>query len=298
MMLYLVFALIIASVCLIALGIFPSTRLRLRPSLTGEFWGLPVQRQLPNFFVSGFPAVFKKASVFINRPFLKLSYINSLQEKLDFLKLPFGALEVFLLKELLLVGLGILVAIAVSASFAWIAGLVGFFLPDIIINSKVRSRKDAIVKFLPETVDLIDLCIGAGLDFLSALRWILKNSLSNPFIEELATVMHEIQVGRSRSEALKAMADRLRLPDISSFSRTIILAERMGISMEEALKNLAQDTRDNRFQKGERFAIKASLKILFPLLFFILPVIMIVVAGPIIIKFTQGSLIPATSSGF
>jgi tight adherence protein C len=90
------------------------------------------------------------------------------------------------------------------------------------------------------------------------------------------------------------MAKRLQIPDISSFVRTVIQSERMGTSVAEAFRNLSEDTRNSRFQTGERYAIKASLKILFPLLFCILPVILIVVAGPIIIKFTQGELFPQT----
>jgi len=173
-----------------------------------------------------------------------------------------------------------------------IGALVGFFLPDLYVWNKVKQKKDAIIRIFPETIDLLDMCINAGADFLSAIKWVVEKSTHNPFIEQLAIVLNEIQVGKTRSQALKDMANRLKLADISSFVRAIIQSERMGTSIEEAFRNLSEDTRDKRFQSGERYAIKASLKILFPLIFCILPAILIVVAGPIIIKFTTGELTP------
>jgi pilus assembly protein TadC len=237
--------------------------------------------------------VIKNISASINRPFAKLPYLQRIQNHTEFLGLPFGALEVLLIKELLMVGIGILSFVLFSPAFALAGVLIGFMLPDFILTSKVKQKKEHIVKVFPETVDILDLCIGAGLDFLSALRWIIDKSQPNPFIEQLAIVLNEVQVGKSRTDALRDMAKRVNLPDINSFTRTLVQADRMGISIEEALRNLSEDTRMTRFQRGERYAIKASLKILIPLLFCILPVILIVVAGPVIIKFTEGGLLPS-----
>ena len=160
---------------------------------------------------------------------------------------------------------------------------------------KIKQKKEAIVRCFPETVDLLHMCINAGADLLSAIKWVIDKSTFNPFIEQLGIVLSEVQVGKPRAQALREMAKKLQLADISSFSRVIVQAERMGTPVEEAFKNLSDDTRDRRFQNGERFAIKASLKILFPLVFCILPAIMIIVAGPIIIKFSQGDML---SGGF
>ncbi len=227
-----------------------------------------------------------------SRPFSKTAYFRLLQSQADFIGMRFGAAELLLIKELALITGGILGANLFSPVYALAGAGIGFFLPDIILAKKISARKEEIIKYFPETVDLMDLCIGAGLDFLSSIRWISQKSYQNPFIAQLSVVLEEIQAGKNRSDALRAMAKRLNLSDINSFVRTIIQAERMGASVEEALRNISEDTRASRFQRGERYAIKASLKILIPLLFFILPVIMIVVAGPIIIKFTQGGLIP------
>jgi tight adherence protein C len=234
--------------------------------------------------------------MFINKPFSKMPYLKGLQEKLDFLRLPIGAIELLFVKELLMFIAGAGVFYTMGASqYVLIAALVGFLLPDFMLLAKYRTRKEEIVRYFPDTVDLLDLCIGAGLDFLSSIAWIVDKSRPNPFMEELKVVFNDIRVGKPRVQALKDMAKRLNIPDISSFVRTIVQSERMGVSIEEALKNLSEDTRELRFQNGERQAIKASIKILVPLLFFILPVIMVVVAGPIIIKFTQGGLTPGGS---
>jgi len=219
-------------------------------------------------------------------------YFRNLTRQAAALRINLNIGRMILLKFFIAILAGILVSVLISSHYALIAAMIGFFLPDFILGNKIRTKKYAITKVFPETLDLLDLCIGAGLDFTSAIQWVMEKTEINPFIEQLGVVLKEIRVGKNRSQALKEMAERLRLSEVSSFVRTAIQAERMGTSIEEALRNLSGDTREMRFQIGERYAIKASLKILFPLLFCILPVILIVVAGPIIIKFTQGGLFP------
>ncbi|MDD5195695.1 MAG: type II secretion system F family protein [Candidatus Omnitrophica bacterium] len=163
----------------------------------------------------------------------------------------------------------------------------GFVLPDIMLNSRVNKRKYSIVRILPETIDLLGLCVGAGLDFMAAVRWVVDKVKINPMIEELTVVLKEINVGKPRIEALRDMSRRLNIPDVTSFVRTLVQADRMGTPVEEAFRILSEDTRMRRFHRGERQAMKAPLKMLIPLIFCILPVILIIVAGPIIIRFTQ-----------
>jgi len=224
------------------------------------------------------------------KPLLKLSYFVNLQAETKVLKLDIDIMGFMFVKLIMMVLTGIASFILFSPVFGLAGALIGFFLPDLYIWNKVKKKKEEIIKIFPETLDLLDMCINAGADLLSAIRWVVEKSTPNPFIEQLAIVLSEIQIGKTRSLALKDMADRLKLADISSFTRQIIQSERMGTSIEEAFRNLSEDTRDKRFQAGERYAIKASLKILFPLIFCILPAILIVVAGPIIIKFTSGDM--------
>ena len=289
-MLYMIMALIAAAIFLITYNILQA-RQEPRLKLSDAF---PKQNnfRLINFKKSRFYGGLLKGSLPVIKPLLNLPYFVNLQVETEVLRLKID-LNGFMLIKLVVMILVLAGAFyLLSPAYALISGLLGFFLPDLFIWSKVRKKKEAIVRVFPETIDLLDMCVNAGADFLSAIKWIVEISSPNPFVEQLSIVLGEIQVGKTRSQALKDMANRLKLVDISSFVRAIIQSERMGTSIEEAFRNLSEDTRDKRFQSGERYAIKASLKILFPLIFCILPAILIVVAGPIIIKFSTGGLIP------
>jgi tight adherence protein C len=161
----------------------------------------------------------------------------------------------------------------------------GFVLPEFWLRRKIAARKAAIARVLPETVDLIELCIEAGLDFTMAIKWVINKAHPNPLIEELAVVLEEIKWGKPRTEALRDMSRRLNVPEVNSFVRTIVHAERMGTPVAEAFAVLSEDMRLQRFRIGERFALKAPIKILFPLIFFILPVIGIIIIGPVFLQF-------------
>ena len=98
-------------------------------------------------------------------------------------------------------------------------------------------------------------------------------------------------MGSARRDALKSLSLRVNSPEVISFARTLIQADRMGTPIGEALKMQAEEIRLRRFQRGEEMGLKAPIKLLFPLLFFILPVVLIIVAGPILIQFTRGGFI-------
>jgi tight adherence protein C len=168
-----------------------------------------------------------------------------------------------------------------------LAFLFGLILPDSILNSRVKRRKFLISRILPETIDLLGLCVGAGLDFMAAVRWVVEKVAVNAMIEELILVLKEINVGKPRVEALRDMGKRIDIPDVTSFVRILVQADRMGTPVEETFRILSEDTRMRRFHRGERQAMKAPLKMLIPLIFCILPVILIIVAGPILIRFIR-----------
>lgn len=172
------------------------------------------------------------------------------------------------------------------------AGLFGLLLPDLILNARVRKRQFQIGRILPETIDLLGLCVGAGLDFMAAVRWVVDKVAVNPMIEELTLVLKEINVGKPRVEALRDMSRRVDIPDVTSFVRILVQADRMGTPVEETFRILSEDTRMRRYRRGERQAMKAPLKMLVPLIFCILPVILIIVAGPILIRFIRQGVFP------
>jgi len=168
--------------------------------------------------------------------------------------------------------------------------LLGYLLPDFYIKRKITAYKKTIAEILPETIDIIGLCIEAGLDFVTAVRWTIEKVTSNYFLQELGFTLEEINWGKPRVEALKDMSKRLGIPEVSSFVQTLVQAEKMGSPVAEAFAILSEDAREQRYYKGEEKALKAPIKMLFPLIFCILPVIGIIIGGPIILQFMKGGL--------
>jgi len=168
--------------------------------------------------------------------------------------------------------------------------LVGFFFPDILLNDRIRKRKAEISRELPNVIDLLTLCVEAGMDFMLAVRRVVSDYKPCAVTEELAYVLRQIQMGRSRSEALKHFAWRVDMPEVSSFVRALIQGDRMGTPIGEILRVQAEEMRLYRIMKAEEAGMKAPIKMLLPLLFFIMPVILIVVAGPILLKFIRGGI--------
>ena len=182
----------------------------------------------------------------------------------------------------------------ISPLWLGIGGILGFLAPDLWLRSVVAQRQKAILRVLPEVIDLMALCVGAGLDFLGAINRVLliKAFKKEPFIQELSMVLQEVKLGKRRSESLKALAKRVNLPEINSFVRTLVQADRMGTPISEALAVHSEDMRIQRFIRAERAALKAPLKILIPLIFCIMPCIGLIIGGPIFMQFlSQGPLI-------
>lgn len=198
--------------------------------------------------------------------------------------------EFFLIKEILIF-VFILVALKLHLTgdffiFAMLISFaVGYMAPEFWLKGKIGKTKNEILRTLPDTVDLLGLCVNAGLDFMMALKYVVEKSQPNVLIEELKNMIQEINVGKPRRDALRDLAKKYELPDMSTFSRTLIQADRMGTSVIEALNILSEDMREARYRRGEALALKAPLKMLVPLLFFIFPVVAILVAGPVFLDF-------------
>lgn len=203
-------------------------------------------------------------------------------------------------KELLAVFIPVVLYLVGVNNYWWLLTgfLFGLVFPDILLASRVKRRKFLISRLLPETIDLLGLCVGAGLDFMAAVRWVVDKVPNNPMIEELTLVLKEINVGKPRVQALRDMAKRVDIPDVTSFVRILIQADRMGTPVEETFRIVSEDTRIRRFHRGERQAMKAPMKMLIPLIFCILPVILIIVAGPIILRFVRQGVFGGAASNF
>ena len=171
--------------------------------------------------------------------------------------------------------------------FLIVAGLI---IPRFWLKIRATARKKRILRTLPDAVDLIAMCVNAGLDFSLAVKWVVDKSKPGPLIEEFSFFLLETKVGKTRRQALKDMAKRIELPEMNSFTRALVQAERLGAPIEAALNRLADDIRDMRFRRAEKEALLAPLKMLIPLIFFIMPVVAIVVGGPVILQFLSAGL--------
>jgi tight adherence protein C len=174
---------------------------------------------------------------------------------------------------------------------------VGYMLPEYWLKGKIKRVKLMIVKELPDAIDLLGLCVNAGLDFMLALKWVVEKSPPSVMVNELNVLLQEINVGKTRRDALKDLSGKYDLPDLSSFSRTLIQADKMGTSVSDALNVLSEDMRMARFRRGEQMAMKAPMKLLVPLLLFIFPVVGILVAGPIFLEFIETNPLEQLAGG-
>jgi tight adherence protein C len=184
-------------------------------------------------------------------------------------------------------GIAILVGLLLSVSglgvlgllFAFVGAALGFIAPEFYINSRVRARKDLMKTELPNVLDLLSVCVEAGLGFDQALVK-LNERMDGPLVDEFALVLHEMRIGQSRSAALKNLAERVDSPDVGQFARAIVQADQLGIALSRILKVQSTDMRVRRQLAAEEKAMKAPVKMLFPTVIFIFPSMFVVALGP------------------
>jgi tight adherence protein C len=173
----------------------------------------------------------------------------------------------------------------------YIAGLaiVGFLAPTFWLSRRVEQRKVEIFHSLPDLLDLLTVCVEAGLGLDAALVKTTENPqfTGNPLAEEVKVATREIRAGKPRPEALKDMADRTMVEDVRSFVAMLIQTERFGTSLSLALRVHADSLRVKRRQIAEEAAAKTAIKMLFPLAFFIFPALLLVMIGPAFFKISQ-----------
>lgn len=161
--------------------------------------------------------------------------------------------------------------------------LLGYFVPDILIHGRGAKRQSAIELELPNTLDQMLISVEAGLGFETAMSRAGQNG-KGPLAEELVRTLQDMQVGRSRRDAYLAMATRTDVPDLRSFVRAVVQADIYGIAIANVLRTQAKQMRIKRRQRAEEKAMKLPVKVLFPLMFCILPVLFIVIIGPAVIN--------------
>ena len=168
-----------------------------------------------------------------------------------------------------------------SDNFMYIGGaaFAGFFLPHLLLSSKITKRQNEIRKAMPDALDLLTICVEAGLGFDAAMskvseKW--ENELSLAF----ARTIREVLLGKVRREALKDMSDRLGIAEMTSFVAAIIQSEQLGVSMAKVLRIQSDQMRLKRRQRAEEEAHKAPIKMIIPMALLIFPSIMIIILTP------------------
>lgn len=161
--------------------------------------------------------------------------------------------------------------------------VIALILPSILLNKKASERQKKIINSLPDIIDLLTVCVEAGLGFDGALAKVIVK-MRGPLSDEFEKALQEIKVGKLKKDALKDMAERIRVQDFTTFISAIVQADQFGVSIGNVLRIHAEQMRQKRVQDAREKAMKAPVKILFPMIIFIFPAIFSVILGPIAIR--------------
>lgn len=169
-----------------------------------------------------------------------------------------------------------------SFLFVGIGGILGFYLPLFWLNSKIRTRKYEIERALPDALDLLTISVEAGLGFDAAMVKVTEK-WDNELAMAFARANSEIRLGKLRREALRDMATRADVTNLTNFIAAVIQADQLGVSLAKVLRIQSEQMRVRRRQKAEELAAQAPVKMMFPLVFLIFPSILIVLLGPAVL---------------
>jgi tight adherence protein C len=161
--------------------------------------------------------------------------------------------------------------------------LIGYTAPSAAVSARASKRQKEIRKALSDTMDLLTISVEAGLGFDAALGQVVRN-VPGPLSEEISRMLQEMQIGVSRTEALRHLNDRTDVPELDGFVLSMIQADKYGVGVAKVLRAQSQELRQKRRQRAEETAQKVPVKLLFPMIFMILPAMFIVILGPGAIK--------------
>lgn len=239
-------------------------------------------------------APFQARALSLGRRVTGADKADRIRRRLDFAGNPRGWTvdRVLSLKVICAVALPVLVvaygallggSFTVLLVFAAATAALGFFVPDLYLYNKAAHRADQIKRNLADSVDLLTISVEAGLGFDAALQQVARNT-TGPVAEEFSRVLREMQLGMSRSEALKAMGTRSNVEDLNTFVGSMVQADAFGIPIGQVLRVQSGEIRVKRRQYAEEKAQQVPVKIMIPLILFILPCLFIVVMGPAVLN--------------
>lgn len=171
-----------------------------------------------------------------------------------------------------------------------VMAIVGYFYPDIWLSGMIKKRADDTLRAMPFIVDMLALSVEAGLDFMAAIQRVIEKAPMSPLVEEFETLIRETKIGSSRAEGLRQLAWRVNVIEINSFCATLIAADSVGASIGPLLKQLSSELRVKRSSRAEQLGATAATKILVPMIFFILPAVLVAIFAPMVLKMMSGKL--------
>jgi tight adherence protein C len=174
--------------------------------------------------------------------------------------------------------------------FTLVMTLIGFFIPQFQLSTKITKRQKAIRKAMPDALDLLTICVEAGLGFDAALSKVTEK-WDTPLARSFQRVIQEIQLGKLRREALRDMADNIGITEMTSFVAAVIQSEQLGVSLAKVLRIQADQMRIKRRQMAEEEAHKAPIKMLIPMALLIFPSLLIVLFVPAILTVLQSGIL-------
>lgn len=222
------------------------------------------------------------------RRFTPTGAVTSLERKLVLAGRPMNwPLERVLAAKTLLGGAGITIVIVrlfTGTSAMAMLLTIGFaallyFTPDVLVSARAQERQREILYALPDALDQMTICMDAGLGFEASMARASQTN-TGPLAQEMVRTLQEVQVGIGRREALRMFADRNNVPDLKHFVTAVLQAEHYGVPTGQVLRNQAAELRAKRRQRAEETARKLPLKLLFPLIVFVLPPLFIILVGP------------------
>lgn len=193
-----------------------------------------------------------------------------------------------------IVGIGLLlIPLSMGGQFKLLLIAIGavllFFVPNMVVSARRARRRQQIYTHLPDVVDMLEICVSAGMGLDAAWNSVSDEirRVSDHMSDEMELTNLEINLGTPRAVAMRHMAERTGVDDISSLVTLLLQSERFGASIVDALRTFARSLREIRSQRAEERAEKMAVKLLFPMVFFIFPVLFVVMVGPAVIVMMQ-----------
>ena len=255
--------------------------------------GPELAAELDRPFTERVVAPFGARLVGVGRHLVRADAAERIQHRLDVAGNPSGwdvsrFIGVKVLALLVLGGLGFLWTVGSGSGprvllATGIFGGFGFVLPDVLLYNAGVKRSKQMQRALPDALDLLTICVESGLGFDAAMHQVARNT-KGPLAQELSRLLQEIQIGLGRTDAMRAMAERTTLADLRSFCLAMVQADQLGIPLARVLRVQSREMRVKRRQSAEESAQKVPVKIMMPLVLFILPCLFLVVGGPAAIQ--------------